>query len=247
VRSGGVVAASLLLVAISVAPSPSIRSQSPARDGSFRFADGAVLVHIPRNAGTVGVVVLHSLGNSAEEPVAQGWSAAADRHGFVAIFPDRGTSWNAGICCGTASETSRDDVSWLTQVIALGRARYHLTSILLAGFSNGGMMIERLITEVPSVSSHFAVWGSAPEMPKPGHWPGQGAIFEGNDDVVVPPDGGTVTFDGATDVIRPASSTSDWILGAQLHLHVIPGFGHAPPPNWPEMAWDALVQDGPPR
>jgi poly(3-hydroxybutyrate) depolymerase len=57
-------------------------------------------VHIPASRGQVGVVVLHSYRNDYAEPIRQGWSSLADKQHFVAIYPDRGSSWNAGLCCG---------------------------------------------------------------------------------------------------------------------------------------------------
>src|SRR4051794_18440387 len=68
---------------------------SPAPDGG-----GRVLVHVPPNPTRTGVVVLPSYGHLYDEAVGEGWSAAADRHGFVAIYISRDGSWNAGLCCG---------------------------------------------------------------------------------------------------------------------------------------------------
>src|SRR3954468_18114968 len=94
--------------------------------------DGRVLVHVPPNPMRTGVVVLPSYGHLYDEPIAQGWSAAADRHGFVGIYISRDGSWNAGLCCGRGSATDRDDVSWLATRLAEVRARYDLTTIYLA-------------------------------------------------------------------------------------------------------------------
>src|SRR5690349_7694073 len=67
-------------------------SHSPA-------SGGGVLVHLPRKPTRTGVVVLPSYGHLVNEPIAEGWSAASDRHGFVAIYVSRDGSWNAGLCC----------------------------------------------------------------------------------------------------------------------------------------------------
>src|SRR3954452_21257102 len=93
---------------------------------------GRVLTYVPANPTRTGVVVLPSYGHLNDEPVRQGWSAAADRHGFVAIYISRDGSWNAGVCCGRGAATGRDDVGWLAARIAEVRARYDLTTVYLA-------------------------------------------------------------------------------------------------------------------
>jgi poly(3-hydroxybutyrate) depolymerase len=207
------------------------------RDESLKLGDGAIAVHIPAEHTRVGVVVLHSLYNGTKELLAQGWSTSSDLHHFVAIYPRRGDSWNAGLCCGDAAAADRDDVSWLTSVIQLARLRYGLTSIYLAGNSTGGMMAERLVAERPWISSRIAVWGGAPEMPVAAKWPGIAIIYDGVKDKTVPYNGGTVTIAGVPVVIRPALTTGDWLLGAHLKGILVAGAGHVPAPYWPELAW----------
>ena len=225
-----------LLVGVVVACAP------PAgHDDHLTIGDGVVTVHVPAAHSDVGVVVLHSLGHNAAELVAQGWSTAADRHGFVAIYPDRGASWDAGLCCGTASAGQTDDVTWLTGVITAMRQKYALKTIYLAGNSNGGMMIERLLAERPATSSAFAVWGSAPEMPTAGAWIGRGYLDDGVGDTTVPWKGGSVRIGGTVTLIRPTQTTDHWLVGAHLSGHLILGYGHAPETGWPEIAWHALT------
>jgi poly(3-hydroxybutyrate) depolymerase len=72
-------------------------------DEHLTVGDGTVTVHVPATHGPRGVVVLHSLNHNPSEMIAQGWSTSSDAHGFVAIYPDRGISWDAGLCCGTAA------------------------------------------------------------------------------------------------------------------------------------------------
>ena len=177
---------------------------------------------------------------SVKEPMAQGWSTSSDRHGFTTIYLDRSISWNAGLCCGDASVDKRDDVSWLVAAIDQMRTKFQLTTIYLAGNSNGAMMIERLVAERPDVSSRFALWASAPEMPTAGKWDGNGYLFARTNDPVVPRVGGTVVIGGLATRIRPAAATSTWLPDAHLTVTLINGFGHGPPANWPELAWAAL-------
>lgn len=213
-----------------------------AKDDHLAVAGGTVVVHVPAHPTRIGVVVLHSYAHTWSEPIAQGWTATSDRHGFVAIYPDHGASWNAGLCCGDAAALRVDDVSWLASVIQTVRLKYGLDVVYLAGFSNGGMMVERLLAERPELSSRFAVWGAAPEMPVAGHWSGAGSLYDGAGDTTVPWAGGTVPIGGVPVLIRPAQSTGSWLIGAHLHGEVIKGYGHTPAPNWPELAWQSLAR-----
>jgi polyhydroxybutyrate depolymerase len=74
---------------------------------------------------TTAVVVLHSFNHDDSEPVAQGWLTTAARHNFLAVFPTGDGSWNAGLCCGRARDTGRDDVAFLAAVQADVIARWH--------------------------------------------------------------------------------------------------------------------------
>jgi poly(3-hydroxybutyrate) depolymerase len=215
-------------------------SSAKGRDASLALGDGAVAVHIPVQHSRVGVVVLHSLYHDANEMVAQGWSASSDLHHFVAIYPTRGASWNAGLCCGDAVASDRDDVTWLTSVIAMARLKYDLNTIYLAGNSNGGMMVERLVAEEPWLTGRIAVWGAAPEMPVAGKWSGTATIYDGVKDKTVPYAGGKVTIAGILLTIRPALTTGRWLVGAHLKGILVPKVGHVPAPNWPELAWKSF-------
>jgi polyhydroxybutyrate depolymerase len=212
-----------------------------AVDTQFNIDGGTVAVHVPPIHGTIGVVALHSLDHGGTEPAAQGWTKASDKYGFTAIYPDNGgISWNAGLCCGYAMTTNRDDVTFLADVIQQVKARYHLTTIYIEGYSNGGMMAERLVAERPSLTRRIAVWGAAPEMPTPGRWPGSALLYRGAGDTTVPYNGGYVKIDDITYQFRAALSTSHWLVGASLKGMQAKGYGHAPAPDWPDIAWAFL-------
>jgi polyhydroxybutyrate depolymerase len=218
---------------------------SPNRDETVRFGTGLALVHIPADHSRIGVVVLHSYRNTAREPIRQGWTQVSNAHGFIAIYPDNGAgSWNAGLCCGVAMRSNRDDVSWLTKLIAAMRTRYGLRTIYLSGFSNGGMMVERLVAERPSIADRIAVWGAAPEMPHAGRWTGVGVVFDGAKDHIIPEHGGRIRLGAADYTIRSELATSNWLIGGHLQAVRVPGYGHAPEPDWPTVAWKALSGDG---
>ena len=215
------------------------RPTNPPPLPSFGPGEG-VQVNVPPHHSHIGVVVLHSLSHGVAELIAQGWNQESDRHGFVAIYPTRGTDWNAGLCCGAAAADNRDDVTWLTELIAAEKSKYGLSQIYLAGNSNGGMMVERLVAEDPGLTNRFAIWAAAPEMPKAGHWSGDGFLFRGSRDTTIPPGGGTITLVGRRTIIRPVATTNKWLIGAHLTTTVVTGQTHATPPGWAATAWSAL-------
>jgi poly(3-hydroxybutyrate) depolymerase len=216
---------------------------TPNRDETVHFGTGLALVHIPADHSRTGVVVLHSYRNTAREPIRQGWTRVSNEHGFVAIYPDNGGgSWNAGLCCGEAMRVNRDDASWLARLIAMMRVRYGLSTVYLSGFSNGGMMVERLVAEHPGVADRIAVWGAAPEMPRSGRWSGVDLLYDGAGDRTIPDNGGRVRIGTSEYTIRPEVATSHWLIGGHVESFRVTGYGHAPEPNWPEVAWKALSE-----
>lgn len=118
------------------------------------------LVHLPSDLGDkpkAVVLVFHGGGGDAENAVRMSrFDRAADKHGFIAVFPDgigrlneRFLTFNAGNCCGAAFEERVDDVAFtraliedLAKVVAVDYQRLFVT-----GMSNGGMMSYRLACE----------------------------------------------------------------------------------------------------
>jgi poly(3-hydroxybutyrate) depolymerase len=211
-------------------------------DTMIAFGNGATLIHVPIHYDRVGVVVLHSLDHGAGELVDQGWSKLSDAKHFIAIYPVRGDSWGAGLCCGYASVSNRDDVIWLTTVIDDVRRRYGLTKVYLVGNSNGAMMVERMLAERPDITDRAAVWAGAPEMPRPGFWNGTIVAFDGSKDTTVPRGGGVSLIRRRAVLIRPLSATSHWLIGASVQAVTVPGAGHKPASDWPLLAWQALLR-----
>jgi polyhydroxybutyrate depolymerase len=103
------------------------------------------------------VLVFHGGGGNAENAMRMShFDIAADRHGFVAVFPngtgrlrDRLLTFNAGNCCGTALDEHVDDVAFARALIEdLGRlVPIDHSRIFVTGMSNGGMMSYRLACE----------------------------------------------------------------------------------------------------
>jgi polyhydroxybutyrate depolymerase len=246
-----VAAAVAALLAAGLAARP---ATAGGRDAVHALPGGRLYVtHHPGRSVSAAVVVLHSLHHDWHEGPALGWSAESDRSGFLTVYPDGSSgSWNAGLCCAPANDPvrylpgpgsrvgGRDDVAFLDRVIADVRARYRVRYVWLAGYSNGGMMAERLVATKPWLSGRLAVWASAPEMPFPGAWTGRAWLGHGALDTTVPWQGGLVTLAGRQVLIRPGQATPRYLLGARLSAHVYPGVGHAPPSWWPATAWKAL-------
>jgi polyhydroxybutyrate depolymerase len=241
--------AALVLAAALLVAGPAV-----AGDRRVSISGGYYVAHRPPTPGPWLVVVLHSLGHDEREPITHGWSRLADAKGFTVVYPSRpDRSWNAGLCCGEATDPARsllegrpirsagrDDVAWLAQVIADAQARWRPRHVAVAGTSAGGMMAERLLAARPSLSDRMAVWGSAPEMPFPGSWSGRVWIGHGALDTTVPWAGGTVTLADHQVVIRPGQATRTYLPAAHLSAHVYTGVGHASPAWWPSRAWAAL-------
>ena len=121
---------------------------SMSHDGRTR----EVVVHIPSgyDAATPTPVVMNYHGRNM---TAQGqadlskMNALADREGFIVVYPQGvGNSWNVEVCCEPASFFDVDDVSFsqalldtLNDELCVDPER-----VYLAGFSNGGMMANRV-------------------------------------------------------------------------------------------------------
>lgn len=107
------------------------------------------------------MVVLHGgLGNADETERTTGMNRVARANGFMVAYPN-GTgarllknrrTWNAGNCCGPASDRGIDDVAFIRAMLAdiarktaLDRRRVYVT-----GMSNGAMLAYRLACEMPS-------------------------------------------------------------------------------------------------
>jgi poly(3-hydroxybutyrate) depolymerase len=188
---------------------------------------------------TTAVLALHSFNHTDAEPIAHGWLAAAATHNFLAVFPTGNGSWNAGLCCGAARDSGRDDVGYLADVIADVKARWRPAKVYVTGWSNGGMMAERLVLDRPWLTDRIVVAGAAAEMLQPGSWPGRGWIYHGGLDTTVPWTGqNPAPWCGCE--LRPGQATRTYMRGASLWAQVDPKRGHAPPPRWPHLAWSRL-------
>jgi polyhydroxybutyrate depolymerase len=145
------------------------------------------IVHVPPQ-GTGGeplpvILNFHGGGsNAAADELYTGMDTAADRDGFIAVYPNgtgffrRVLTWNAGGCCAYAMRNAIDDVGFTRAVIDdLSRcARIDSRRIYATGISNGGMMAYRLgveladrIAAIAPVEAVLVVPTNGPSRPVP--------------------------------------------------------------------------------
>jgi polyhydroxybutyrate depolymerase len=114
------------------------------------------IVHVP--TGYTGaapvplVVVMHGYTETDDQiRVVSGFDAAADANGLLVVYP-QGTdlSWNAGKCCGNAPKNGVDDVGYVRDLIDRMSQDYCVDPkrVFATGFSNGGMLSNRLACEL---------------------------------------------------------------------------------------------------
>lgn len=156
----------ILLIAVLLSAPVQASSLSP---GDYRFelqVEGRLrsyLLHVPPQAisGALPVVIsLHGGGGNAQQHrQSSGMDAAADRDGYVAVYPngsgrlgERILTWNAGNWCGYAQARNVDDVTFISRLIDDLQQRMALDSfrIYVVGHSNGGMMAHRLGEALPN-------------------------------------------------------------------------------------------------
>jgi polyhydroxybutyrate depolymerase len=108
------------------------------------------------------MIVLHGgLGNADFIEQSSGMNAVADTGPFMAVYPngtggrlgvmkDRRT-WNAGNCCGRASDENVNDVLFIEKMIDDLASMYAIDTsrIYVTGMSNGAMLAYRLACEIP--------------------------------------------------------------------------------------------------
>jgi polyhydroxybutyrate depolymerase len=112
------------------------------------------------------VVVLHPFASSGKAMEAlTGFDAAADEHGFMAVYPDSADmGWDDGrIATGWPTQlTPSDDVGFITALIDHLSETYTIdpARVYLTGFAGGGSMAYKLACEAPERFAKVAVVGS---------------------------------------------------------------------------------------
>jgi polyhydroxybutyrate depolymerase len=123
------------------------------------------------------VFVFHGGGGNGKhmEEVTR-FSELAESEKFIAIYPDGekqesgwlrnndlGRTWNAVHCCGFAHQNKSDDITFVKQIIADVTEKFTIdtTKIFATGFSNGGMFVYKLATEMEPTFAKIAVVGGS--------------------------------------------------------------------------------------
>ncbi|BDS11008.1 extracellular catalytic domain type 1 short-chain-length polyhydroxyalkanoate depolymerase [Aureispira anguillae] len=146
------------------------------------------LLHLP--AGYTGlnplplVVAMHGgFGNAYSMQATSQLSLKADAENFVVVYPEgvkggflNASSWNAGWCCGFASNTAVDDVGFIEVLLDSLSQQYAIDSnrIYVTGMSNGGFMTYRLACELSNriaaiapVAASMSISNCSPLRPVP--------------------------------------------------------------------------------
>lgn len=215
------------------------------------------------------VLVLHGGGGSARQAEeSYGWTALADREGFLVVHPQGlHHTWNTGGgCCGRAAEQAVDDVAFLTAVVddVARRTTVDMGRVFVTGMSNGAMMSYTLAcsTDVfaaiapvagtmladctdPAPVSVFHLHGTADTSVRMDGEPGEGpAMVDGRpvEDVVAfwrAVDGCLAPTDvTAGPVHRSVSGCSD---GRSVEFVTVDGAGH----QWPGSSVVRAAADPP--
>jgi polyhydroxybutyrate depolymerase len=122
-------------------------------------------VHVPPSydpkVPTPLVFCIHGLGQDALLFCVTGTSMdkKSDEAGFVLVMPNGyNNSWNAGTCCGDASDQMLDDVGLFRAIYAeVGKhVNVDLDRVYATGLSNGGYMSYRLACEAADIFTAVA-------------------------------------------------------------------------------------------
>ena len=144
--------------------SPGDHARTLVHDGRKR----QYLVHVPKGYNPTQpaplVVAMHGGGGNLEiqaNDTYYGLISKSEESGTIVVFPNgysrrktgKLATWNAGECCGAASEEGIDDVGFIRAILAELKAQLNIDSkrIYATGMSNGGMMSYRLACEMPDV------------------------------------------------------------------------------------------------
>lgn len=144
--------------------------------GSSTTVSRDYLVYIPKNLprySKIPMVIMLHAGNSNAQELQSGktMDMLADFYKFIVLYPngtieEEGTNkrtWNAGACCGVASSTNVDDMTFLSQLITKMKSDYNIDSnkVFMLGVSNGAMLGYKFICEKPGVIKSFVVVAGA--------------------------------------------------------------------------------------
>lgn len=164
------------------------------------------------------VVALHGRGGQgkSQESLTH-MTDIADREGFVIAYPDgHRRSWHDARDKGPAAEDGVDDVAFISALIDHFVAHHSVDPkrVFVTGTSNGGIMTYRVACELADkIAAAGPVIGLMPDMPsyecKPSR-PVPMMIFAGNDDPLIPYEGGDVFGDERGKVMSAHATRAKW-------------------------------------
>lgn len=99
------------------------------------------------------VVMLHGYRDRGKQiEFYSGMSNLGEQESFIALYPEGlSRSWNGDFCCGESRQNSIDDVGFIDTLIDQVAQDYGIDAgkIFVAGFSNGGILAQKLVNERP--------------------------------------------------------------------------------------------------
>ncbi len=140
----------------------SINSTAQYDSISYGSTDRTFLLHLPIGYdGTSDlplIIAMHGgFGNAFNIENQSQLSAKADAENFIVVYPEgviggllNISSWNAGWCCGYASNSNVDDVGFIAALLDTLINLYSIDTnrVYATGMSNGGFMSYRLACEL---------------------------------------------------------------------------------------------------
>lgn len=213
----------LALAAFVLPGAAAVCAELPGTAGDFRktvVVAGVTrswLLHVPASYSPSRpapvVLLLHGGGGRAAgiERSTGGFSALADRHGFIAVYPEsRRGHWDDGR--ETVTDHT-DDVAFIAALLDALAAEYavDVRRVYAAGISNGGMMSMRLACELSGRFAAIATVGAnMPAALAASCRPARAVpvvMFSGTADSLIPYGGGRV-FGPVGGVVLSASETA---------------------------------------
>jgi polyhydroxybutyrate depolymerase len=223
-------ALALTLVALSACggggSSTTVTSNYPGQPGDFTKTVNVAgvtrtyLLHVPTSYVSASpspvVMLFHGGGGSAAtiSGPTGGFSALADRSGFIAVYPDAiGGIWDDGRETLTART---NDVAFTAALLDALATDYHVDArrVYASGISNGGMMVLRLACDLSDrVAAVAAVAANMPSAVAPNCAPTRPvpvAMFAGTADPLMPYNGGSVVSPNAGLVLSAPATATFW-------------------------------------
>lgn len=179
---------------------------NPAKKINFDGSERSYRIYVPKKVGNNPklVLVFHGFSSDARQMAyISAFHNSTDSQTIV-VYPEASkplnagqrTGFNAGFCCGSGWVNKIDDVGFVTKLIDELSITYGVdqNKIYAAGFSNGGMFVQRLATDIPDRFAGFASAsgsiGTTENYLKPNK-PAAMLLLHGEKDSTVPFEGGT--------------------------------------------------------